>query len=129
MGKACWRSDERNCGLRLVLLFMQLGVECDSLSEGQGGHSALGTLGINWINPIGKQLARAAGTLSRLLEREVAQRSQTKHALAAVALIAQHPRLNPGWSDLEIKAVTVRVASGLVKMVNTFRSQVHGLPI
>src|SRR5262249_54804040 len=34
-----------------------------------------------------------------------------------------------GWANLEIQTGTVRVASGLVEMVNTFRSQAHGLPI
>src|SRR5262245_22939916 len=106
---------------------MQGVVGFDSLTEGQSGHNALGALGINRVSAIGKQLAGAAGTLTRLLEREVAQRAQTKHALAAVALIAQHPGLHPVWSDLEIEAVTVRVASRLVKMFNAFRSQAHNL--
>src|SRR6516165_2569117 len=104
---------------------MELGVDCDSLSEGQGGHSALGALSVNRVNAIGKQLARAAGTLSRLFEREVAQRAQTKHTLAAVALIAQHPRLHAGLGDLEIQAVTVWMPSRLVKMFNTFCGQAH----
>jgi len=41
-----------------------------SLTEGESGHSALGALGVNRVNAIGKQLARAASTLPSFLERE-----------------------------------------------------------
>src|SRR5262245_66242930 len=98
---------------------MQGVVSFDSLTEGQSGHSALGALGINWVNAIGKQLASASGTLSRLFEREVAQRSQAKHPLSAGGLIAGHPRLDPGWSDLQIQTVTIRLACRLGKMSDT----------
>src|SRR5215831_13522303 len=100
---------------------MQVVVGLYRLGEGQSGHRALGALGLNRVNAIGKQLARAAGTFSCLLEREVAQRSQTKHALAAGALITQHPTLDASGCDLEIEAVTVRVPSRLLKMFNSFR--------